>query len=164
MQTDLTALEDRLDDFDGSGNSIETVISGIETDISDLDTRVDDLEIAVSSAELWNSVSICDDVTPDTGPYYEVLLVQGDKSEVTGYLQGSGGKRGLGVVWSTGDGDVYSETTLNSKKCNFAIYEVSGEANICWNNTNRNASDSSIDTECDIANDLASPTADCTCK
>lgn len=167
LQSDLAAVESRLDDFNGSGNSIETVITAIQNDIVLIESRLDDLEAVVDSGDVFKTIEICDDIV-NSGPIYETFLMTGDRLKVIGYLQETIGKRGLGTVKEYGDilGDVYEQTTLNTRRCRFKVYEDTVESylRICWNNTNRNASSASIDTECDSANDFASPTADCTCK
>ena len=166
LQSDMAALEARLDNFNGSGNSVETVISGIESDITAIDARVTALENTINNNTVFKAIAICRDIAA-SGPIYETVLLNGDRLSITAYIK-TGTKSGLGVIkdYNDGNGDLYKTTSLNSKNCKFKIYETisNSDLNICWNNSNRNASEASIDTECDSANDFAAPTANCTCK
>ena len=63
IQNDIAALqnfqatiEGRLNNFDGSGQSIETVISG-------LDARIDDLEQVINGQDYYQWIFLCNDVT-----------------------------------------------------------------------------------------------------
>jgi outer membrane murein-binding lipoprotein Lpp len=166
LQSDIASLEARLDNFNGSGNSVEIVISGIESDVTTIDARVTALENTINNNTVFKAIALCRDIAA-SGPMYETVLMNGDRLSVTAYIK-TGTKSGLGVVkdYNDGEGDLYLTTSLNSKNCKFKIYETTANSdlNICWNNANRNASEASIDTECDSTNDFTSPTADCTCK
>jgi hypothetical protein len=163
LEADLASLNSRLDDFDGSGSSIETVIGNLAQDLADLEDRVDDIEDSLNNADLWKSQQICRDTTPSTGPMYETYLIRGDREQVVAYVRVSGTVAGLGVIAEAGGGHQYKTTTLNTQACKFRIYDFGGQLNVCWHNTNRNANSATIDTACDFANSLASPTASCTC-
>jgi len=166
VESDVAALESRLDDFDGSGNSIETVISGVASDLADLESRVTELEDVTVSDKVFQAIALCEDIGV-SGPVYESILLSGDGQRITAYIE-TGNKSGLGLLKEYGDaqGDMYASTTLNTRKCNFKVYENDSilELVVCWNNNNRKASESSIDAECDSTNDFASMTANCTCK
>ena len=155
LQTDLAALElevdgleNRFDDFDGSGNSIETVINN-------LDQRISDIEALVGGSDYYQWLFLCEDINLWR---HEPILRTGDKLTLRFYT--AAGNNGMGQL-SVGDGDSYIRTNLNPK-CNVKFYDLTTEYKVCWNNQDRNASEVSIDTECD--NGGASPTVDCTCK
>ena len=153
-----------MDDFDGSGSSIEVVISGMETDIASLESRVTGLETVVNSNKVFESIALCGDIAA-SGPLYETILLSGDRTKITAYIQ-SGGSSGLGLYKQLGDGsgDLFDTTTLNTKKCNFKVYEKTTELLVCWDNSNRNSNEVTIDNECDLSGGFATPTANCTCK
>jgi len=165
LQNSITSLENRLDNFNGSGSSIEAVLAQIDSDLSDLSDRVDDLETVLADAALYKDITVCADIT-SSGPFYETVLLQGDNTKITGYIQ-NGNKRGLGVVVQEGSGSSYNYTTLNTRKCYYILYDfgIGNGVNICWNNTDRRASQSEIDDECDPNgdSDLSDKTANCTC-
>jgi hypothetical protein len=163
LQSDISTLEGRLDNFNGTGSSIEVVIDTIQSDLNTLSGRVDVLEDSINSDRVYQSVPICGDIV-DSGPLYEVILLSGDKTTITGYIQ-AGGRSGLGLIKETNDGqgDIYARTTLNTRRCGFNIYDLTTELKICWANHDRRSSSSDIDMECDEANGFANPTANCTC-
>lgn len=166
LQNDVNGLLTRLDNFDGSGSSIEVIVSGIESDLSALESRVDNLEVAVNSDVVFKNIAICSDIV-NSGPTYETILLSGDRQSITAYIE-TGGQAGLGLIKTYGDvnGDMNLRTTLNNRDCNFKLYEdtAASELLVCWRNTNRNSSYAQIDTACDFAGGFASPTAACTCE
>ena len=156
LQADVTAIEGdindlntRFDDFDGSGQSIETVISN-------LDTRIDDIESLIGGGDYYTWIFLCDDISGLNK--HEPLLMTGDRQIIRAYS--GAGNNGMAQI-SVGDGSEYFQTSINPK-CKIKVYDVTTELKVCWNNTNKDASEASIDTECD--NGGASPTASCTCK
>ena len=162
LQADLAGISSRLDDFNGSGTSIEAVIAGIDSDLLDLENRIETLEEAINQGDIYHTYLLCEDIA-DSGPAYEPILVTGDNTLIVAYMEGSS-KNGMGVVAEAGiTGTQYLETDSNTKKCNFAVYDLTSSLKVCWNNANRNANNSSIDNVCDSANNFTSPTGDCTC-
>lgn len=162
LQASVASLNSRLNDFNGSGDSIETVVSGIETTIAAMESRIDAIEDTLDSASLYKTVLVCGDIV-ESGPIYEAFLITGDDTKVIGYIQDSNKHRGLGVVAAAGAGDVFMSAQLNTRPCNFKIYDLTTTVKLCWNNSNRNSSRVNIDTACDSANNFASPKANCTC-
>ena len=161
LQSDLASLNTRLDDFDGSGSSIEVVVQGINTDIVNLENRVDDLESVVASGDVWRTIKVCGD-NFDSGPLYEAMLFSGDKTEVVAYVQ-TGTQHGLGMIAYLGAGDQYLVTAFNTRACKFKIYDLGTELKMCWKNDNRSATTGQIDTACN-APSFAAPLSTCTCK
>ena len=89
LQNDVVALqnfqatiEGRLNNFDGSGQSIETVISG-------LDARIDDLEQTINGQDYYQWIFLCNDVTN----FHEPVLRTGDKTTVRFYNHKKNGSK-----------------------------------------------------------------------
>jgi uncharacterized coiled-coil protein SlyX len=164
MQGDITSLTNRLNNFNGSGQSIEVVINNMETLLSSLDSRLDDIEDQLAGGDVYKIVTICSNIV-NSGPIYEALLVTGDNKKVVAYLEaGNSAQRGLAMIAEAGvSGHQYLQTTLNTATCKFKIYDLGSQARVCWDKTNRNASQANIDSKCDASNGLANPSADCTC-
>ena len=161
LQSTVNAINTRLDDFDGSGQSIETVISNIESDIASLDTRVSDIENTVNGADYYQWIFIGNDISGLVAK--EPLLRTGDKLNVIAYINSST-NNGMGVIAVAGvTGDQYLETSVKPK-VQFKIYDLTTELKICWDNTDQQATETTINTECDSVNSFASPTANCTCE
>jgi len=163
LQNDVVLINNRLNNFNGSGQSIELIIEDLATNIANLESRVDVIEDSINSNKVFQSIAVCGDI-PSSGPLYEVLLLSGDHSSVTAYLE-SGSRSGLARLQETGDGqgDLLYSTTLNTRKCNFKIYDLGSELRLCWNNSNRLSNENSINNECDSSNNFLNPTANCTC-
>lgn len=164
LQGDLSSINNRLDDFNGTGTSIEAVIGGIKTEVATLKARVDAIENTLENSVTLSAISICGD-NSDSGPLYEAVLIDGNKQIITAYII-AGSKRGLGVFKQVGDaqGNLYKSTALNTKTCKFRVYEVNSELKICWKNTDRSASSSVIDTTCDFSGGFVNKLTTCTCK
>jgi len=163
LESDLLILEGRLNNFNGSGDSIETVLTSIDNDIVLLESRITDIENSINSDTVFQAVALCGDIS-SSGPIFETLLLSGDKQSITAYLE-DGNDAGLGQlkIVDDGQGDIYLNTTLNTRRCNFKVYEYNSELKVCWNNSNRRANESSIDNECDFSGGFVNPTGNCTC-
>ena len=158
LQMDVTALEGRLDNFNGSGNSIETVISGLDTDITNLESRVTAIETVLNGSDHWEWAWFCHDVTTVTTQ--EPFAIRGDRLQLKYYVHSTDNRMGTFEAGTTGD--LYTTTSTNPK-CKLKIYDLTTDIKICWNNSNRNATEVNINTECDSANSFTTPTANCTC-
>jgi len=158
LQTDVNTLEGRLDNFDGTGNSIETVITNIKSDIAGLETRIENIEDTLASGDVYKTAFICGDIV-ESGPVYEAVLITGDDMKMVAYVS-NGGTSGLGVFAEAGvTGDYYGETDLNTKSCTFKVYDNVSSIKLCWDNSDRKATEIEIDAACDVT----PQTADCTC-
>jgi hypothetical protein len=155
MQADITVLETRM-------TGAEAAIVALEAAQVSIESRLDSLEATVSNSSSYRTIQLCAD-NPDSGPVFEAVLMSGDNSMVTAFIT-SGAKDGLGVLHELTDGDLSYLTSVNTKKCRFNIYDLTTELKICWDNTDRSATQGSIDTACDSANNFTAPTAACTCK
>lgn len=163
LQLDMNAIETRLDDFDGSGQTVEAVINGINTEIIAIDDRLNGIENAINNGDIYKTFFICDDIY-ESGPIYTRVEVTGDDTKVMAYLF-STSKNGMGVLAEAGiSGNQYLQTKNNTRWCKFKIYDLVATVKLCWDNSDRKALESEIDTECDAANDFLNPTANCTCK
>lgn len=159
LQTSINGLTSRLDDFDGSGESLETVINNIELDIAALESRIDDIENTIAGSDYYTWVFLCNDAVTINEP----VLLRGDKQELIGYVDGGSGN-GMGMMAKAGVSGHQYLTTSIKPKCSFKVYDLNTSLKICWNNSDRSASALSIDTECDLGGSFASPTVNCTCK
>lgn len=163
LQSGVAGLNSRLNNFNGTGSSIETVISGIDAQIASLDSRLDDVEDVINSEMVYKSVQVCKNIA-SSGPVYEIYLLTGDNKKVIGYMEPSRSRHGLGAISEAGVTGHYSGvTSLNTRACNYRIYDKTTHVKLCWNNTNRSASSSSIDTVCNLSGNFANPTSACTC-
>lgn len=161
LQASVNAINTRLDDFDGSGNSIETVINTIESELISLDSRLDDIENVVNGADYYQWIFIGNDIAGLAAK--EPILRTGDKLNIVAYVQ-SATKNGMGLIAEAGvSGDQTFQTDVKPK-VRFRIYDLTTELKVCWDNTDRNSSAANIDTICDSANNFTTPTADCTCE
>jgi len=157
LTSSVSALENRLDNFDGTGLSIELIVAGIQGDINILRSRVEYLENILTDRSVYKTIALCGNI-PSSGPLYEAVLVTGDNQTVTAYME-VGSVRGLGVISQAGiTGTQFLYTTLNTRRCNFKIYDLTTHLKICWKHTNRLASSADIDDAC-----LPSPNSECTC-
>ena len=156
MSTDLWNMQSRLDDFNGSGNSIEIVIGGLEADIAAL-------EAAVTEGDIYQTHFVCHD-NANVGPIYEPVLFTGDQQKLYAYINTTT-KNGMGVVAEAGvSGDQFLTTEAATRDCNFKVYDLIVSLKLCWRNDDRNASSGDVDTECDSAGGFANPTSNCTCE
>jgi len=163
IQADIAALDTRLTAAENGIISINTLITDIQTAITDLETRVTDIESSLSAhSDMYHIIKVCGDIAA-SGPIYEAILANNTHTTFVGYTATPSSK-GLHVLAEAGiTGDLYLRTTVNTRLCKFKVYDLTTELKMCWNNQNRRASENSIDTECDAANDIANPTANCTC-
>lgn len=161
LQSMASELNSRFNNFDGSNESIEVVIRGLASQIVELDTRVDTIETELNEAEWWKTVQLCGD-NKDSGPIYEVVLVNGSAEKVLAYGENRGSS-GLTILKEIGTDDGYFQTNLNSRSCNYVIYDRSDALTICWNNIDRKASQNEINTVCDVDGGFANRSQECTC-
>jgi hypothetical protein len=157
METTLDIIEDRLDNFNGSGDSLETVITDLNTLATDLDARVGALEQVVGGTEYYKWVFACFDNPAVT--VNEPLLLRGDNKEVRGYVS-TVTQNGMGTIAVAGVSGHQFLTTNTSPKCNLRIYDRTMHLRICWHRTQRTANAALIDAQCDIL----TPTVNCTCS
>ena len=145
MTTRITNLENRLNAFNGTAQSLETIITGIQTDVSTLKTDVANLKGTLAANKVINQYLICGN-NADSGPIFEILLVSGDKTKAYGSLK-NGTWYGMGLFFSAGNANAGFTTHLNSKACNFKMYNNVSNSMIqaCWVPTNRSASNAQID-------------------
>ena len=165
LQSDVSALNTRLDNFDGSGQSIETVITTINNDIVLIEARLDAIEGILNSDRIPILINLCYNIA-NSGPVYEASFLSGNRTRFNAWVS-VGGDSGLGIIkeYNDGQGNVYTKTELNTRRCKFKIYEILSfsDLKICWNNSNRNSNESSIDSECDYVNNFLTPSTNCTC-
>lgn len=148
-EADLAALEASLNAIESRMTSAESAIAAAQASLSTLAARVTAVESVLASSSIYRMVQICANVSPTVGPIFETVLLQGDSSRVTAYLEVSG-NRGLGNVKVAGGGDEAYQTTLSNLQCRFAIYDlglVSG-LRICWKTNDRNANLATISAAC----------------
>lgn len=164
LQADIAAINSRLNDFNGSGSSVETVISNLQSDLTAIESRVDAVEAVLDSNVVYKTIFLCSD-NSTSGPVFEAILMSGDRQTITAYMQ-DGSKRGLGKLKEVSDsqGNLFLTTALNTRACNFKIYEASGELKVCWSKTSRTINQASLDSLCDSGNNFANPGANCTCE
>jgi hypothetical protein len=143
--TRLTTLENRLNNFNGSGRSIETLISGLQSDVAILQSDVSGLKKIIESSRTLQEFDMCGD-NPDSGPIYEMVLIAGDRTKVYGSTK-VGSKTGPALIFAAGDTDKGFTTSLNSKTCNFKIYNnlTKTKVQACWVVSNRLATTAQID-------------------
>jgi len=135
--------------------TLQADVAALQADYTALDTRVSDIEALVSGTDYYSWIFLCEDISLWR---HEPLLITGDRSIIRFYTAGA--NNGMGQL-SLGDGDLYTQTNVNPK-CQVKFYDLGTEYKVCWNNTDKNASEASIDTEC--GNGTGPYTADCTCK
>jgi len=161
LNASMATLTARLNNFNGSGSSVETIITGIQSDIATLDSRLDSLEQTVNNGDIYKTYLICGNI-PSSGPAYEPILITGDNTIAVAYVV-SGTSNGMGEVAKAGvTGSQYLTTRANSANCKFKIYDRTTSIKLCWKNTDRNATAGAIDTACN-APTFANPLATCTC-
>lgn len=163
IQSQITGLNARLNNFNGTASSLETVITGMQTDITSIKSRLDTLERTLNPADLWKPILLCNNIS-DSGPVYESLLISGDNKQAVAYVS-DGGRRGLAVVSTAGTtGNLMFITRLNTKVCNFKIYDRGATLGlkVCWKNTDRSAVAADIDAVCGTTANAI--TTNCTCQ
>lgn len=161
LQNQFISMSVRFDQFNGTSSSIELIIDGMSSQLSDLETRVSEIETLVSDQQWLKTAEICGNIA-SSGPVYEAIIYDAALTKIISY-QENGNSSGLGVVAEIGDGDSYLTTNLNTKNCKHKIYDTLISLKICWNLSNRKASESSIDLVCDAVNSFSNPTSDCYC-
>lgn len=145
LTTRVTALENRFDTFNGTASSIETIITGIQTDVGTLQTDVAAIQGVIVASKVLNQYLICGDNSV-SGPVFELILISGDKTKAYGSIK-NGLWYGLGLFFSAGNANLFTTTHLNTRACNFKMYNNVGNTKIqaCWINSNRSATAAQID-------------------
>lgn len=162
LSATIATLTARLNNFNGSGSSVETIVTGIQSDIATLDSRLNTIEQTVNDGDIYKTFLICNNVSPTIGPAFEPILITGDNKKAVAYIVSST-SNGMGQVAKAGvTGNYFATTAASTKTCNFKIYDRTTTIKLCWNNTNRSATSAQIDTACNSPT-FASPTAACTC-
>lgn len=161
LTASIATLTARLNNFNGSGSSVETIVTGIQTDIATLDGRLDTIEQIVNDGDIYKTFLICRDIAA-SGPAYEPILITGDNTLAVAYMV-NGNANGMGEVAKAGvTGTQYLTTRANSASCKFKVYDRTTTIKLCWKNNDRNASSAQIDTACNSPT-FAAPLATCTC-
>lgn len=145
LTTRMTAIENRFNAFNGTSQSIETIVTGIKSDISALQSDVAELKGVIAPSRTVNKFLLCGD-NADSGPIFEIILISGDKTEAYGTVK-TGTWYGTALFFKAGDTNLFTSTHLNSKACNFKMYNDATNTKIqaCWVKTNRSANAAQID-------------------
>lgn len=156
LQATTSTLASRLDNFNGSGDSIETVLA-------DLEAELDTLTSTVTQGDIYQTHFVCHD-NANVGPIFEPVLFTGDQQKLFAYINTTT-KNGMGVVAEAGvSGDQVVTTEAATRDCTFKIYDLTTSLKLCWKNDDRSATGGDIDTACDSSNSFASPFSTCTCE
>jgi outer membrane murein-binding lipoprotein Lpp len=141
----IAALESRFSNFNGSGQTVEAFVGVIKSDVTTLQTQVASIQSVLSSGRILNAYSLCGD-NPDSGPIYEMIAITGDKATAYGYVRTSS-REGLGSFFKAGNTNTFYTTSINSKNCNFKMYNdpTSTKVQACWISSNRRATSAQID-------------------
>jgi hypothetical protein len=141
----VAALETRLNNFNGSGQTIESLIADMQSDIVTLEGQVADIQGIIGASRTLEVVTLCGD-NATSGPIFEIVLMSGDKTSAYGRVK-TGSNEGLGLFFSAGSTDTLFVTTLNSKSCRYKMYNNPTKTKIqaCWVKTNRSATEAQID-------------------
>jgi hypothetical protein len=141
----VTTLEGRLNNVGGTGKTIETLISEISTDIVLMKADIATIKGTLANSKVLEAFAICGD-NASSGPIYETLLLSGDRSKAFAYVK-TGTADGLGLFFSAGNANAYYGTNLNTRKCQFKMYNNAGNTAVqaCWISTNRSATAAQID-------------------
>jgi hypothetical protein len=145
LLTRVTALESRLNNFNGSGQTAEVFVAAIRSDVTALQTTVASIQGLLSSDRILKTYSLCGD-NISSGPIYELIAITGDKTKAYGYVK-TGTAEGMGMFFKAGDANKFASTHINSKTCNFKMYNDTTNTKIqaCWISTNRSATAAQID-------------------
>lgn len=144
LTTRMGSIESRLDNFDGTAFSVEIVVRGIKSDINVLQAEIAEIKGIIDPSRTTNQYLVCGDVAA-SGPVYELILISGDKTKIYGNVK-SGSFFGNALVFKSGDTDVFTNTRLNTKTCNFKMFNNATNTKVqaCWISTNRSATESQI--------------------
>lgn len=155
LSTRLGILESRLNNFNGTPQSIEDIISGIDGDIVSIKNDINVINGTIQSNRILMYTPLCFD-NKDSGPVYEPILIAGDKSSA---YRRSGSGVGVTKTFSAGDPPVGFWTTLNTKKCRFRFYSntTGTKLQVCWLNSDRLAADSLIDSSRTLGSATCTP-------
>lgn len=145
LTTRVSTLESRLDNFKGSGKTAEVLVGEIQSDVSALKVDVAAIKGDLASNQAVDQYTICGD-NAASGPIYEVMLLSGDRVNAFAYMK-VGTADGLGLLFKAGDTNLFKTTYLNSKSCNYKMYNNVGNTKVqaCWVSTNRSANQATID-------------------
>ena len=145
LTTRVTAIEGRLNNFNGSGQTAEVFVAAIKTDVTALQATVTSIQGLLTSDRILKTYALCGDNT-DSGPVYELVAITGDKTKAYGYVK-TGTAQGMGMFFKAGDTNKFASTSINSKTCNFKMYNDPTNTKIqaCWIKTNRSATAAQID-------------------
>lgn len=161
LQNQYITFSSRLDQFNGTSESIEAIISDMDAQIIDLESRISEIETVINDHKWFKTGQLCGS-NETSGPIYESVIYDAAFTHIISFKK-IGRSSGLTILSEIGDGDKYLSTGLNTKKCNFKIYDRNTDLHLCWDTEIRKSSEDNLDIICDAFNNFENKMSNCDC-